>query len=82
MAQRPSEYGNTEIISWQITVNTYKEFLLPLLQIIKIIPKQIHIQLKKYKINKKKKTKEEEAENSNRMGLWHFTPFLNKRAPN
>jgi hypothetical protein len=54
---------------------------LPLLQIIKIIPKQIHIQLKKYKINKKK-TKEEEAENSYRMGLWHFTPFLNKRAPN
>jgi hypothetical protein len=27
-------------------------------------------------------TKEEEAENSYRMGLWHFTPFLNKRAPN
>jgi hypothetical protein len=26
--------------------------------------------------------KEEEAENSYRMGLWHFTPFLNKRAPN
>jgi hypothetical protein len=23
----PSEYGNIEIISWQITVNTYKEFL-------------------------------------------------------
>jgi hypothetical protein len=54
---------------------------LPLLQIIKIIPKQIHIQLKKYKINKKK-AKEEEAENSYRMGLWHFTPFLNKRASN
>jgi hypothetical protein len=37
---------------------------LPLLQIIKIIPKQIHIQLKK--INKKinKKTKEDEAQNS------------------
>jgi hypothetical protein len=30
---------------------------LPLLQIIKIIPKQIHIQLKKYKINKKNKRK-------------------------
>jgi hypothetical protein len=28
------------------------------------------------------KTKEEEAENNYRMGLWHFTPFPNKRAPN
>jgi hypothetical protein len=37
------------------------------------------IQLKKKKYLK---TKEEEAENNYRMGLWHFTPFLNKRAPN
>jgi hypothetical protein len=38
--------------------------------------------LKKKNKKKKKKTKKEEAENSYRMGLWHFTPFLNKRAPN
>jgi homoserine trans-succinylase len=48
---------------------------LPLLQIIKIIPKQIHVQLIKEKKKKEKKTKEEEAENSYRMGLWHFIPF-------
>jgi hypothetical protein len=51
---------------------------LPLLHIIKIIPKQIHIQQKEIK----KTAKEEEAENSYIMGLWHFTRFLNKWAPN
>jgi hypothetical protein len=47
-------------------------FSLPLLQIIKIIPKQIHIQLKKERKINKKKTKEEEVENN--YSYLFFTP--------
>ena len=58
------------MIEWLELKSNFNEkeiFSLPLLQIIRIIPKQIHIQLIKKK--QKPKTKEEKAENSYIMGL-------------